>query len=222
MKRWKPEDLDSKRPTLVQVGDGAGPVAGLLVTCSAECFAPDLLTHELAPAAWLVHRTPGNVVPPYGAGYDVEEELIERAVHDLGVGTLVVCGHHPCGITAHLRSEGEPADDFVLRDWLSHAAAVRRVLRDAGGDACAAAAHNVLAQLANLRTHPAVAAALAGGRLQLWGWLYAGQLLYPSPGQTTFDRLVALHPEQNRYLRRQRVLESRPPSPCGAITPYLA
>jgi carbonic anhydrase len=38
---------------------------------------------------------------------------------------------------------------------------------------------NVIAQLANLRTHPSVAAALAQGRLRLHGWVYdlgAGQV----------------------------------------------
>ena len=34
------------------------------------------------------------------------------------------------------------------------------------------AEHNVVAQLKNLRSHPAVAARLAGGDLALHGWVY--------------------------------------------------
>jgi carbonic anhydrase len=221
MNRWRPDDFERREPAFGLAGDALeGPAAGLLITCTAECFPPAALTAELAPGAWTVHRTPGNVVPPFGAGCPVEEKLLERAVTELQVGTLVVCGHHPCAIAAHLLEDGEPADDFVLRDWLSHAEAARRVVQ--GHDARAAAAHNVLVQLANLRTHPAVAAAVAQGRLQIWGWLHAGELLSPGPGQTAFDRPVALHPDQNRYLRRERVLQRRPPSPRRVSPPYLA
>lgn len=230
MDRLRPEDFE---PRNVPFGlDGVEPgqeaaYSGLLIACSVECFAPAILELELAPGAWLVHRTPGNIIPPFGAGHTIEEEFLEQAVDDLRIGTLVVCGHHPCGIAAHLLAKGETSDDFVLRDWLSHAEAARYVvqgLADADKKR-AAAAQNVLAQLVNLRTHPAVAAAFDGGRLKLWGWLHAGELLSPNPRQTSFDRPVALDPDQNRHLRRERVLQLRPPSPHRSGVPrwpYLA
>ena len=195
---------------------------GLVIACSAECFAPELLALQLQPGAWLVHRTPGNVVPPYGAGYEAEERLLERAVGDLRVGAVVVCGHHPCGVASHLLREGEPAGDFVLRDWLSHAESARRVLAGGEHGEREAASRNVVAQLANLRTHPAVAAALARGELSVWGWLHAGELYFPGRDPTTFDRLVALHPEQNRHLRRERGQRCRRPAPGRTGAPYLA
>ncbi|MBY0523035.1 MAG: hypothetical protein K2R98_06535 [Gemmataceae bacterium] len=200
------------------------PVAGLLIACSTECFAAEALEAKLSPGAWLVHRTPGNIVPTFGAGHVAEEEILERAVTDFRVRTVVVCGHHPCGVVAHLLVDGAPHDDFVLRDWLSHAEAARRVVRglnDAGRDRTAAT-HNVLAQLANLRTHPAVAAAQAQGRLELWGWLHAGELLGPGTDPFSFSRPVALHPDQNRTLRRECVLLRRRSAPSGTGTPYLA
>jgi len=226
MNRLKPDDFETRGPA-VSLGDGcdrpAGRVAGLLFACSAECFAPECLALELNPGHWLVHRTPGNVVPPFGAGCPAEEELVERAVNDLRIDSVVVCGHHPCGVTSHLLPDAEPVDDFLLREWLSHAEAVRRIAQGLRGEgrARAAAEHNVLVQVANLRTHPAVAAAIAGGRLKLWAWLHAGELLCPGRG-AAFDRPVALDPEQNRHLRRERVLQCRRPSPTPVVTPYLA
>ena len=62
-------------------------------------------------------------------------------------------------------------------NWLHHAAKARKLVDESGGvdapDAMErAVAANVVVQLANLRTHPCVAAALEGGRIQLHGWVY--------------------------------------------------
>lgn len=219
MNRLKPEFFE--QPTTVPDGDS---VHGLIVACSSQCFEPEELTRELAPGSWIIHRTPGNIIPPFGVGYHVEEELLEQAIRDFGIGMLVVCGHHYCEMTAHLVNDGEENDDFVLRNWLTFAEAARYLADDSDGvqRARTAAEQNVLVQMANLRTHPAVAAALAQGQLQLWGWLHDDELLYPRPGQATFDHPVALHPEQNRYLCRERVLQLCRPSPCPSDTPYLA
>jgi carbonic anhydrase len=76
---------------------------------------------------------------------------------------------------------------------------------------------NVLVQLEHLRTHPAVATALAGGQLKLHGWIYkmetgevfaydpeSGQFLPLQPGELptpayslrrTFDCELALVPK---------------------------
>jgi carbonic anhydrase len=65
-----------------------------------------------------------------------------------------------------------------VADWLAHADATRRILRDKYADLSgdqllsAAVQENVLVQIENLRTHPAVAAGLACGRLKLHGWVY--------------------------------------------------
>lgn len=195
----------------------SGPATALLITCAAECFPAAALARELLPGAWTIQRTPANIIPPFGAGHQVEEDLIEQAIAEQGVDTVVVCGHHPCRFAAHLLDGAGPAEDFVLRDWLTHASGAQRAA--AGGSLRDLAAHNVLAQIANLRTHPAVAAALAQSRLHLWSWLHDGALLYAAPGQTTFDRPAALHADQNRHLRRRPQPRSAGPS---LQHPYLA
>ena len=62
--------------------------------------------------------------------------------------------------------------------WLSHADATRRIIRenykhlDGAPLLTATIEENVLVQLENLRTLPAVAARLARGDLHLHGWVY--------------------------------------------------
>ncbi|MER7084068.1 carbonic anhydrase, partial [Saccharopolyspora kobensis] len=58
--------------------------------------------------------------------------------------------------------------------WLRHADASLARAAAAGGNhqVDVLVRHNVLAQLANLATHPSVARAVAGGRVALHGWVF--------------------------------------------------
>src|SRR5206468_10474876 len=66
----------------------------------------------------------------------------------------------------------------AVAHWLTHAEATRRIMREkyphltGSGLLTAAVEENVLVQLENLRTHPAVAVKLARGELKLHGWVY--------------------------------------------------
>jgi carbonic anhydrase len=208
-------------------GHEAAPApSALLLTCSADCFAPALLAPALEPGAWRAHRTPGNVVPPRGAGFAEVEAVIEQALAG-GAEAIAVCGHAPCAVLSRLL-DPLGVEEFLLRDWLD-AAEAARLAALAEGSAClrrrarTLAEHNVRAQLAHLRTHPAVAA----GRVRLFGWLYdhaAGRLLREG-ASGGFDRCVALDPDQNRWLRRDYRLARRqtPPLPSlGTHRRYLA
>ena len=65
----------------------------------------------------------------------------------------------------------------AVSSWLQHADAARAI-KDARGHDCTSGKvagmvrENVIAQLANLRTHPSVALALVEGRVRLHGWVY--------------------------------------------------
>jgi len=65
-----------------------------------------------------------------------------------------------------------------MRQWLELAEATRQIVREKYRGLSekelldAAIQENVLVQLENLRTYPAVAARLASGKLQLHGWVY--------------------------------------------------
>jgi carbonic anhydrase len=149
----------------------------LFITCSDSRIDPNLLTRS-EPGELFVVRNAGNLVPPHGAAAGGEAASVEFAVAALRVKDVVVCGHTDCGaMKALLRPEAVRAMP-AMAAWLAHAEATRRVVRDNHGDldgdhlVTKATEHNVLAQLDNLRTLPAVASRLERGDLRLHGWVY--------------------------------------------------
>lgn len=194
---------------------GSTATGPLFVTCGHDCFPSDRLERALAPEAVRWHRTPGNVVPPFGAGFPGEEAVIG----DAAAAAIIVCGHSPCAVLDQLL-DGD-IDDFLLRDWLGLAEAARRVvLADTSLSPTlrgrALVEHNLRAQLAHLRTHPRVAA----GPVPLLAWHYdrlADRLLCQGPGGA-FDRLAALDPAHNRWLRPGYIRGCRPAPPGPVLS----
>jgi carbonic anhydrase len=166
----------SQRELFERLAQGQAPET-LFITCADSRIDPCLLTNS-QPGELFILRNAGNLVPPYGAVRGGEAASIEFAVAGLGVKDVIVCGHSHCGAMKGLLAP-PPAEEFpALTEWLSHAQATKRIMRDKYCDHDAtqklniAIQENVLAQLENLRTHPAVASALSQGRLKLHGWVY--------------------------------------------------
>lgn len=138
----------------------------LFISCSDARVVPELITQS-EPGELFVIRTAGNLVPARTAGPDGVAASIEYAVAVLGVTDIVVCGHSACGAMTALAEQHDLSAAPAIADWLRHAApgaGARQVdvlVRE-----------NVLAQLANLATHPAVARALAAGEVALHAWVY--------------------------------------------------
>ncbi|MBK8726497.1 MAG: carbonic anhydrase [Holophagaceae bacterium] len=149
----------------------------LFVTCSDSRINPNLITQTL-PGELFILRNAGNLVPLYDEHRGGEAATIEFAVAALNVKDIIVCGHSGCGAMHALlhpeRLEHLPA----CRDWLLHAGQTKAIIDgnyghlEAGPRLTAAVEENVLVQLGNLRSHPAVAAGMASGRLHLHGWVY--------------------------------------------------
>jgi carbonic anhydrase len=166
----------ARRELFQRLANGQNPHS-LFITCADSRIVPTLLT-QANPGDLFILRNAGNLVPAYGKDLGAEAAGIEYALQALGVEHIVVCGHSRCGAMSALvdpkLAEGMPA----VEQWLSHAAATRRVLTEnypgLSPDAAlnVAIQENVLIQLENLRTHPIVAARLAAGRLRLHGWVY--------------------------------------------------
>jgi carbonic anhydrase len=166
----------SHRELFKRLADGQRPDV-LFITCSDSRINPNLIT-QTDPGELFILRNAGNIVPPHGAANGGEGATIEFAVVGLGVQDIIVCGHSHCGAMKGLHHpeslEGMP----TMAAWLAHAEATRRIARrryeGLAGEALlnVTIQENVLVQLENLRTHPAVAAALAGGSLKLHGWVY--------------------------------------------------
>lgn len=168
--------FSSQRELFERLADGQNPEV-LFITCSDSRINPNLIT-QTDPGDLFIIRNAGNIVPPYGAANGGEGATIEFAVVGLGIRDIIVCGHSHCGAMKGLLHPETLTNLPAMAAWLSHAEATRRIVRekyaDRSGTALLTTAveENVLVQLENLRTHPAVAAGLARGRLKLHGWVY--------------------------------------------------
>ncbi|WP_030993644.1 carbonic anhydrase [Streptomyces sp. NRRL WC-3744] len=146
----------------------------LFISCSDARVIPELITQS-EPGELFVIRTAGNLVPAYTPNADGIAASIEYAVAVLGVSGIVVCGHSACGAMTALADEHDLDALPAVAHWLRHAEAsrVRTDCAEPGEDKVSVLVrNNVIAQLANLATHPSVVRALAAKTLTLRGWVY--------------------------------------------------
>jgi carbonic anhydrase len=141
----------------------------LFIGCSDARVVPELITSS-EPGELFVIRTAGNLVPAYGQGADGVAASVEYAVAVLGVRRIVVCGHSACGAMTALAEGHDLTAAPMVADWLRHADAARASACNA--DVAQLVRRNVIAQLENLATHPAVAQSLADRTLTLHGWVF--------------------------------------------------
>ncbi|CAM3027039.1 carbonic anhydrase [Prescottella defluvii] len=142
----------------------------LFISCSDARVVPELITGT-EPGDLFVIRTAGNLVPAYTPEADGVAASIEYAVAALGVEDIVVCGHSACGAMTALAESHDLSGAPAVAAWLRHADAAQ-ARTTATGDVDALVHQNVLAQLANLATHPSVARALAEQKVTLHGWVF--------------------------------------------------
>lgn len=157
--------------------DGQKPLA-LFITCSDSRIDPNMIT-QTRPGELFIMRNAGNIVPAYGAASSGEAATIEYAVGVLGVADIIVCGHSHCGAMNALLCPEQVASLPAVRQWLGHAEATSRIIRenythlgDSQARLTATVEENVLVQLENLRTHPTVLAAMGRRQVKLHGWVY--------------------------------------------------
>lgn len=149
----------------------------MLITCSDSRICPESL-FGYKPGEVFVMRNAGNIVPAYGVASGGEAATIEYAVAVLGVKHIVVCGHTGCGAMAALMNPESVKALPGVADWLKAAENTRRVVMESHPGASHqeqtnhAVRENLLCQLDHLRTHPAVAAALKLGKVELHAWIY--------------------------------------------------
>lgn|SRR5512140_1967879 len=171
----------------------------LFITCSDSRVEPNQLT-QTGPGELFLLRNAGNLVPRHGVHHGGETATIEYAIEVLGVSDVIVCGHSDCGAMRALldprSAEGLPE----VQLWLRHAERTREIVEEnyrhleGRRRLMATIQENVLVQLEQLRTHPAVARAQAAGRLRLHGWVYkieAGEVFAYDPVTGQFPSLIA-------------------------------
>lgn len=169
----------------------------LFITCSDSRVVPELLTQQ-EPGDIFVIRNAGNIVPSHSAEPGGVTASVEYAVAALGVTDIVVCGHSDCGAMTAIATCTCMNHMPAVASWLRHADAAKAV-NEAREYVSPAAKldgmvrENVLAQLANLKTHPAVARALEQGSVALHGWVYdieTGAVMAFDGGQRRFVPLA--------------------------------
>lgn len=162
----------------------------LFITCSDSRIDPNLIT-QAAVGELFVIRNAGNIVPPYGATNGGEGATIEYAVNALGIEQIVICGHSHCGAMKGLLKLNKLQQDMPLvYNWLQYAESTRRLLQENYANYSdeelveIAVAENVLTQIENLKTYPAVRSKLYQGKIQIYAWIYhleTGEVLAYDP-----------------------------------------
>ncbi len=184
----------------------------LFITCSDSRIDPNLLTQS-KPGDLFILRNAGNMVPPHGAATGGEAATIEFAVVGLNIRDIILCGHSNCGAMRGLLEPEKVADLPAMAAWLRNAETTGRIVRDnyahLKGDQLLTATieENVLVQLENLRTLPAVASRLVKGDLKLHGWVYrieTGEVFAFDPQVGQFVPLAEYRfPESEDPVRRR-------------------
>lgn len=148
----------------------------LFISCSDSRLVPELVTQR-EPGDLFVIRNAGNIVPSYGPEPGGVTASVEYAVAALKVKDIVICGHSDCGAMRAIAScqclDHMPA----VEHWLRYADSARLVneAREHSNEEERVASmvrENVIAQLANIQTHPSVRLGLSDGTLTLHGWVY--------------------------------------------------
>jgi carbonic anhydrase len=148
----------------------------LFISCSDSRLVPELVTQR-EPGDLFVIRNAGNIVPSYGPEPGGVSASVEYAVAALQVSDIVICGHSDCGAMTAIATckclDHMPA----VSSWLRYADSARvvneaRQHKDEPAKVVSMVRENVIAQLANIQTHPPVRLALEEGRVTLHGWIY--------------------------------------------------
>lgn len=162
------------RKLFSELAEGQTPHT-LFITCADSRVVPEMIT-QTQPGELFVCRNIGNIVPGYGEMLGGVSAVVEYAVMVLGVQHVVVCGHTDCGAMKGLLNPESTKDLPTVEAWLRNAQAAKSAVfarKLEGAEAMQAVIEeNIRLQLTHLRSHPAVAAALANDAINLLGWVY--------------------------------------------------
>lgn len=159
-----------------ELSKGQSPSA-LFITCSDSRINPNLLT-QTDPGELFILRNAGNIVPPYGSAPSGSAATVEYALAHLKIRDVIVCGHSYCGAVGGLLSPRALDKLPAMRGWLRHAAGVAQEVEQFGANLSPeerfelAVERNVVKQIENLKTHPAIRDAIAENRVRIHAWVY--------------------------------------------------
>jgi carbonic anhydrase len=174
--KFQTEVYPAQRELFERLKHRQEPMA-MFFTCADSRILPNVLL-QAGPGEIFTERTPGNIVPKYSEHVGGITASVEYAILVLHVPLIIVCGHTDCGVVKALAdpelANGMPA----LQSWMRHSLQSReRLIREHPGVTGEErmqflTEYNVLNQLENLKTHPAVASRLSSEELEVRGWIY--------------------------------------------------
>jgi carbonic anhydrase len=206
LKRFQKRVYPKHREFFQELAHGQRPEA-LFITCADSRIDPCMLT-QTKPGKLFICRVIGNIVPIYPKTVGGVSATIEYAVGVLGVSDVIVCGHTDCGVMKGVLNREALKSRPNVTAWLRHAHSARRAAEKSEGQLAgpelllSLTELNVIEQLKNLRTHPAVAARLRQGNLRLHGWVYhigLGIVTAYDPDRNRFLQLGTPKPQRTKY-----------------------
>jgi carbonic anhydrase len=216
LKRFKKKVYPKHRELFHKLALQQRPSA-LFITCADSRIDPCLLT-QTKPGELFLCRVIGNIVPRYPESIGGVSATIEYAVGVLGVPDVIVCGHTDCGVMRGVLNPEALKPLANVSAWLEHAQPAREAVAESRVSMSepefllALTERNVIEQLKNLQTHPAVAARLEQGNLKLHGWVYhiaKGTVTTYSPRRKKFVRIRSVNPQTTKLREGGRGVESK-------------
>ena len=138
------------------------------------------MLQDVCPAASILTRSPGNVIVPFAQANPIDQAWVRYAVERQAVKRVIVCGHLRCHIMAGFIAaqqlhwpRGFPRYSRHVRPALKRIA--KRGLASDQERLRQLTTQNVLLQMENLASYPAVLARLMDSRIQVEGWLHDPQ-----------------------------------------------
>ncbi len=174
--KFQREVYPAQRELFGRLKHGQQPIA-MFFTCADSRIVPNMLM-QTQPGEVFIERTPGNIVPRYSDHVGGVTASMEYAVMVLRVPLIIVCGHTDCGVVKAMLDPEQASGMPALQSWMRHSLPAReRLLRDhrdlpRNDELRLLTEYNVLTQLENVKTHPAIEERLGKGELGVEGWVY--------------------------------------------------
>ncbi|WP_457624807.1 carbonic anhydrase [Persephonella sp.] len=196
-KKLKFKEYEQKFKELIEKGQH--PKA-LFITCSDSRIHPDEITGADIGDLFIV-RNIGNMVPPFKPDNEFHgvAAAVEYAVSVLKVPDIIVCGHSHCGACEALYSDLPDSEEIIhVKKWLEIDKDVKEIalstISEKGRKLFELTERlNIIKQLENLLTYPAVRRRVEEGSLRLHGWYYIierGEIQYYDPQSNSFYNIV--------------------------------
>lgn len=203
---------DGYREAFGRLAIGQSPDT-LFIACSDSRVVPNTFA-STNPGDLFVLRNVGNLIPPcdsHGVSSSDESEAaaIEYSVQNLNVSHIVVCGHSECAAMRALVNNRNTITAPNLKSWLRHGDPAMDLLSSGVTLNSSLTDHNqlsqlnVLLQIENIKSYPAVQKRIEDGSLSVHAWWFDISKADVYAFEKELNRFVLIDEEEaDRLLKR--------------------